>query len=178
MKEAAMGWLFTEGATRDDVICDRIQSWSNEEFSTTVIAHCVRDDVLWSIREVTYKESSKVKRYIFCDLLEKHSDQHYNGWGYKSMDEGMHPYCYSCPKDYLNRVPEVACAQWREGVLKRHRLAHQTLAIGDCISLVGFKIPHVDITCLKPLRGAYGGVVYSLKRNFLGEKLGCTSVAE
>jgi hypothetical protein len=56
------------------------------------------------------------RRYIQCDLLKGGG----NGWGYKSMDESMHPYYYSCPLSYLDLAPEQ-CAEWRQKVREYHR---------------------------------------------------------
>lgn len=51
--------------------------------------------------------------FIGCYLLT-----HYKGdWGYKPLEESMHPYYYSCPKSWLNSVP-VVDAEWREGVVR------------------------------------------------------------
>lgn len=41
-------------------------------------------------------------------------------WGYKAMDESVHPYYFSCPKRYLTMAPEV-CPEWREKVLAHHQ---------------------------------------------------------
>src|SRR3546814_16245151 len=54
-------------------------------------------------------------RYIRCDLLECSGGQ----WGYKPLDESMHPYYYSCPLSYLDLAPEQS-ADWRAGVRAYH----------------------------------------------------------
>jgi hypothetical protein len=54
-------------------------------------------------------------RYIRCDLLERSGNQ----WGYKPLDESMHPYYYSCPLSYLDLAPEQS-ADWRAGVRAYH----------------------------------------------------------
>ena len=40
-------------------------------------------------------------------------------WGYKPLDESMHPYYYSCPLSYLDLAPEQS-AEWRAGVRAYH----------------------------------------------------------
>ncbi len=45
------------------------------------------------------------------------------GWGYKELEESMHPYFYSCPLGYLNLVPIEQYggnAQWRSLVKQYH----------------------------------------------------------
>ena len=54
-------------------------------------------------------------RYIRCDLLERSGGQ----WGYKPLDESMHPYYYTCPLSYLDLAPEQS-ADWRAGVRAFH----------------------------------------------------------
>ncbi|WP_373421696.1 hypothetical protein [Burkholderia multivorans] len=88
-----------------------------------VIAHTLRGNVLWSVAEVTAKvegvhrdlSPGQSLRYIRCDLLELSGRQ----WGYKPLDESMHPYYYSCPPSYLDLAPEQS-ADWRAGVRAYH----------------------------------------------------------
>ena len=49
----------------------------------------------------------------------------WNRWGYKDMEESMHPYYYSCPLSYLELVPidqYGGNAAWRAGVQQYHAL--------------------------------------------------------
>ena len=79
--------------------------------------------MLWSVIEMTAKVEGlhhdlapgQSLRYIRCDLLEGSGRQ----WGYKPMDESMHPFYYSCPLSYLDLAPEQS-AQWRAGVRAYH----------------------------------------------------------
>lgn len=59
------------------------------------------------------------ERWIGCDLLEYSKRD--EGWGYKDMDESMHPYYYSCPLSYLDMVPVVGSEEWRQGVREYHQ---------------------------------------------------------
>ncbi|MDO7894611.1 hypothetical protein Q5Z23_33160, partial [Pseudomonas aeruginosa] len=94
-----------------------------ERASVKVIAHALRGNVLWSVTEVTAKVEGVHRhlapgqslRYIRCDLLERSGDQ----WGYKPLDESMHPYYYTCPLSYLDLAPEQS-ADWRAGVRAYH----------------------------------------------------------
>ena len=133
-----MGWLFPYGASRKSLIAERVQNWERMTdtgvlIKTICIAHCYRGNVfsgiLWSVWERSFSkddaETEPRQRWIQCDLLRCHSGE----WGYKDMEESMHPYFYSCPLGYLNLVPieqfgghEV----WREGVRQYHaRLAEK-----------------------------------------------------
>jgi hypothetical protein len=112
-----MGWLFTS-RTQSELIAKRTKLHETERFRIEVIAHTLCDDVLWSVVEMTDKNDlvpDQPTRYIRCDLLGKHEDQ----WGYKSLDESMHPYYYSCPLIYLDMAPEQS-REWRKGVRAYH----------------------------------------------------------
>ena len=110
-----MGWLFTRGSTRRGLIAERAANWERTAedgmlVKCTCLAHCYRggvySGVLWAVWERTFtKDGQEVRpteRWITCDLLRYRKD---DGWGYKDMDESMHPYFYSCPLGYLKMVP-------------------------------------------------------------------------
>ncbi len=126
-----MGWLFRHGSTRRQLITERTENWTREgaegvTVATTCLAHCYRggvfSGVLWAVWERTFaKDGQQVKpteRWITCDLL-----RYQDGWGYKDLDESMHPYYYSCPAKYLDLVPIDTYggnAEWRELVKQHH----------------------------------------------------------
>ena len=128
-----MGWLFRAGSTRRELIAERTKDWETDgpegsTVSTVCLAHCYRGNVcsgvLWAVWERTFnKEGESVKpveRWITCDLLRYQRDY---GWGYKDMDESMHPFSYSCPLGYLEKVPidqYGGNTEWREGVREYH----------------------------------------------------------
>jgi len=112
-----MGWLFFNGKSKADLINILTASESAEAGSRKVLAHCVRGNVLWSVVEFTRAQDGRVVRYIGCDLLQKSGGE----WGYKGMDESVHPLYYSCPLKYLDMVPEVANQEWRDKVRAFHR---------------------------------------------------------
>jgi len=112
---------------RRDLIADRIAdaTWERNsdraEVQVVTLAHCYRggrfSGILWYVRQANIA-GVEVDRFIACDLLKYSGD---NGtWGYKDMDEGAHPYFYSCPLKYLELVPKVACEEWRAGVRAWH----------------------------------------------------------
>ena len=100
-----MGWTFTRDATRADVIADRIEAWSNDTHAGQTIRHCLKGNVLWTVRSIIDKGSRRVERYIGCDLLQRERGY---GWGYKDLEESSGPFYFSCPLGYLAMVP-VAC---------------------------------------------------------------------
>ena len=125
-----MGWLFVPGSNRRSMIKDRTEGWerTNDDgmtIKTFCLAHCFRGNcfsgVLWSVFERTFlREGEQIEptqRWIQCDLMRySRSD---DGWGYKDMEESLHPFYFSCPKKYLDLVPiEIygGNAEWREEV--------------------------------------------------------------
>lgn len=128
-----MGWLFTHGSTRQGLIRERAENWDRTAddgtmVKSTCLAHCFRggrfSGVLWAVWERTFmkdgQEMQPTERWITCDLLRYQMGY---GWGYKDIDESMHPYYYSCPLKYLEMVPIDQYGgneQWREGVRAHH----------------------------------------------------------
>jgi hypothetical protein len=128
-----MGWLFKCGYTRRDMIEERIKDWERTApdgmvVKTVCLAHCYRggafSGVLWTVWERTFtRDGQQVQpkqRWIGCDLLQYQRDY---GWGYKDMEESMHPYRYSCPLKYLDLVSLDQFggnAEWRDGVRSYH----------------------------------------------------------
>ena len=127
-----MGWLFTRGLTRKDLIADRSKDWERDTgemqvktSASPIVTGAVRFPVsLWAVWERTFTKDGQTaqptERWITCDLLRHQKDY---GWGYKDMDESMHPYYYSCPLGYLEMVPidqYGGNAEWRECVRRYH----------------------------------------------------------
>lgn len=169
-----MGWLFTAGQTRAALIRRLTEPQHNETSSYRTLVHCAKGNVLWAVQEVVFKVAKPHHdigvpySFIGCYLLANH---HGCGWGYKDMEESMHPYHYHCPLSYLDMAPE-ACPDWRQKVREWHARASRPVAIGDIWSLVGSKVDVVVIQSARPLRGRdRSGVLYRIPRRFLGEKL-------
>ena len=163
-----MGWLFIQNATRNEVINKLIAFEENEHGIWKTHRHCTRGNVLWSIVEWTDKTKSKTRKIIACNLLKKSSDMYgtrkVTSWGYKSMDESVHPSYYTCPPSYLKEAPEVTCEEWREQV-RKYNLTYQ---LGDRLTLHGCKIPYVEVVSVKPLQGSYDGIRYRIPRDMIG----------
>lgn len=116
-----MGWCFSR-QSRTQLIHELIQPQDGERALHEVIAHTLRGNVLWSVVRVTAKEVGilglsigESTSYTRCDLLQGSGGE----WGYKPLEESMHPYYYSCPLRYLDMDPEH-CREWREGVNAYH----------------------------------------------------------
>ena len=162
-----MGWLFTQGATRADIIADRVRTWSNDTHAGRTLRHCTKGNVLWTVRELTDKATGITERYIGCYLLQRERGY---GWGYKDMCESMHPYYYSCPLAYLEIVP-TECEPWRERVREYHARQSRRLTVGVTYALIGRTIPHVEIVSLRPLRGRHNGTTYRVSKSYIGDEL-------
>lgn len=127
-----MGWLFTAGSTRRQLIEERKSNWEAAGpegivVKTTCLAHCYRGGVfagvLWTVWERTFakdgQDTEPPQRWIGCDLL-RYRD---GAWGYKDMEECMFPYYFSCPLKYFDLAPFEEYgghAEWREQVRQHH----------------------------------------------------------
>lgn len=158
-----MGWLFTHGQSRADLIQSRVKPWDNEGTHGETIDYAVCMNVLWTVNVIT-KDGKETSRFIGCDLLAKHD----GAWGYKDMTESMGPCYYSCPLRFLDIVP-VASAEWREKVKEYHAKRQRKFELHKTYQLIGCKIPHVKIVSVRPLQGEYNGKVYRVAKRLLGE---------
>jgi hypothetical protein len=122
-----MGWLFTEGQSRREVIHARLRRQWCEGYSGGRLAHVLRGNILWSVWELT-KPDGTSERFIACDVLASKRDY---GWGYEDMEESEGPCCYSCPLAYLDIAP-AANERWRSRVREYHeRRKTRKQAISD-----------------------------------------------
>ncbi|WP_447859728.1 hypothetical protein [Nitrospira calida] len=174
-----MGWSFTVGASRSDIIQERTRSWSNGAVKAVCLRHAVRGNVLWTVWEQTFADG-RTERFIGCDVLHKAED----GWGYKGMEELMGPCYHTCPLEYLDLVPP-ANESWREKVRTYHarrQAQHQlsrSLSIGDRVRLHPntARIDEAEIVSLKPLIVAGCSRRYRISRALIAEILPRNSYA-
>lgn len=157
-----MGTYYTYGASRKDIIEEITKAGTSDKMDRAwyTVAHTCRGNILWTVQAVVPKDGAEV-RYIGCYLLTPSRD----GWGYKPMDESVHPYYYTCPLKYLALVPEVQCQEWRDNVALYHRRTGQTLKVGQLIALTNGWL--LEVTSVRPLRGTMGGQVYRIPRGML-----------
>lgn len=184
-----MGFTSIQGASKADVVKERIEPWQNDKpvseaglksVNAVCLAHAVVGNCLWSVWEHTntYIQPSplpdrvEAKRYIALDLLS--CDKGY-GWGYKDMCESAHPYYYNCPVKFLDMVP-VACEEWRKKVFEYHDAkktktsVRRDVQVGQFLKLIGANIPYVQVvvkTSKNKIIGAYGGRSYSIAPRFI-----------
>jgi len=161
-----MGWSHTYGASKSDVINEVTRDYTGASGTTfKTLKHCARGNALYAVTE-TVREG-KTERFVAVYLLSKNPNV---GWGYKAMDEGMHPYYYGCPVGYLNLCTEPmndSSAKWREKVRARAATRGRKLAVGDKAELTNGWT--VEITGLKPLSCSYKGITYKLSRKMLAD---------
>lgn len=159
-----MGWTITPGASRRDIISDRIRDEESDRLRRHCLAHAVRGNVLWTVWEITRLPGNETDRYIGCDLLGTDGEKN---WGYKDLEESMGPCQVNCPLKFLSLVPQVTNEGWREQVRRHHARNRQKIAVGQKLTLVNASIPHVSVTSVKPLRGTYLGATYRIPRRFI-----------
>lgn len=128
-----MGWLFTEGQTKAELIAHLTEGDSK----IRTHSKCVRGSTLWAVQE----NMEYPGRFIIAYLLR--SDPGY-GWGYKPVSESMGPAELSCPIGYLDEVPvadSLYAGPWRTRVRQRHadkqakRRMLADASVGDHITL-------------------------------------------
>jgi hypothetical protein len=120
-----MGWMFehnTGSMKVKEYAQTLLNGWENDKAKVTVVDHSLRGQHLWVALERTIKEQNRSHRFIVLYLLEKHDGM----WGYKDLDETMHPYFYDCPKRLLKSAPydpefdsHDGAKKWREIVMSK-----------------------------------------------------------
>lgn len=123
-----MGWYYGYNQTRASVIEELTPAEKVSEGGTfKTLRKFTSGNTLWTVHETTLN-GAEPERWIGCYLLSRGTG---DGWGYKPMEESMHPYYYSCPLAFLDEVPETsrgANPKWREGVRKYHAERNARLA--------------------------------------------------
>ncbi|TCG09206.1 hypothetical protein BZM27_06680 [Paraburkholderia steynii] len=131
-----MGWLFSHGQTRAQLIARITRNEEHDDCARRCLRHCSSGNVLWTVWEIERPGDTPL-RYIGCDLLAW--DKGCAGWGYKDLCEEMEPFYYSCPLAYLEIVPPASPA-WREKVRAWHAARSRVLTPGDMLTLKGLSI--------------------------------------
>lgn len=169
-----MGWLFTKGQTRAQLIARLTTPWTSEEtnLSYTPIRHCTKGNNLWSVWE-----RSDGHRFLALDMMKPEKGY---GWGYKGMDESSGPAYVNCPLAYLDLVPDPGyyATEWRERVRaywaaqERQRATAKAAKCGDVLTLVGATLDAVRIVSNRngTLVGvAANGRAYRIPMKMVGE---------
>lgn len=174
-----MGWYYTHGATRKDVIAELTPAEISREgggcFRT--LRHCCRGNTLYALHQSVLPDGSSTK-WIGVYLMQRSSD----GWGHKPMDESMHPYNYACPLSYLDEADEPAnedAANWRAKVrlfaAAKAKQDAKRPQVGEVWSCTGRNCKRVRIAKVEGRRiEAYnltGGGYYRIPKKLLGERM-------
>jgi hypothetical protein len=160
-----MGWTSYSNYSKSDVIND-IKTMYPADMQWSLVGNN-----LWGLF-TAIRETERVKVGEKVILLYRLSSFGKNGYGYKDMCESMHPYQYNCPLKFL-KESVVECQEWRDNVVKFHennsnlRKQVANLMIDDIIQLKNSRIKEVKIVSVKPLLGAYGGVVYKIPKKMI-----------
>ena len=122
-----MGYVFTSGYRRKDVIEQVTRPWTDEHgVLHRPLKHCTRGNTLWMVYQVGDEEP-----FIVCTLLRPgRGGTRGSEWGYKHMTESMGPNYYSCPVGYLDLAPEPeheetfgSSDNWRAKVRRAYALS-------------------------------------------------------
>ncbi len=181
-----MGYSWTVGATRKDVIKEITESHNNKWYKinqnnrigrtqtqiTYNIVKCIRQcsrgyTTLWTVWEnntynIITDELIGTRKYILCSLLKRVKETGHArlySWGHKDMPESVCPYYFSCPMGYL-KLAELTSKKWREGV----KAYHIKYKVGDELKLSSRDVPYAIITSTKPLIGRRNGRLYRIRR--------------
>lgn len=106
-----MGWLFYKNS-KDELVKDLLDPAKYS--SATITDHSLRGNHLW----IQIEKNDTKERLIGLFLLGS-SGRTFQNWGYKDMDETMHPYYYDCPLRLIDTATEPlneASAEWRKKV--------------------------------------------------------------
>jgi hypothetical protein len=172
-----MGWYYTYGATKPKIIAEITAPMASACYgSRETLKKCVRGNVLWVLHKTT-NPAGEVTKWIGCYLLgAAHGSSRDNPeWGYKPMDEDMHPYYYSCPASILDEAdpPRTESSmKWR--ALCREHAAKQSraLKVGQWYALPGRQPNAVWVSSISPLRGvSAGGLTFKLARRMIGDEI-------
>lgn len=109
-----MGWYFC--AASKDELMSHIERDLAGLSDAEIIGKSLRGSRLW----IAMRRGEQ--RFIVLYLLSKSKDSSWP-WGYKDMDETMHPYYYDCPLRLLDATaPEEGKeeSEWRKAVREHH----------------------------------------------------------
>ncbi len=162
-----MGWLFTNGASKAQVVREILDS--NQGSRLTILDKALVGNNLW----IAY-ETPEGKKFIALYLLSGRGGE---GYGYKDMDETMGPYYYDCPLRLLKVAPynntflNVSSFEWREKVVAFHAEKARRRAILKALkpgTVVKIKsntagIERATIVSVKPLRGTVGSATLTYR---------------
>jgi len=115
-----MGWLFeyqTEDMRRKDYAAYLLRGncvHMHPGGSVRPVASSLQGNCFWVVLESYRKDTGQISQWIALFLLSRND----GCWGYKDMDEDMHPYFYTCPLKFLRMTkPRTQDSlNWRKNV--------------------------------------------------------------
>jgi hypothetical protein len=164
-KGQPMGWLYTEGQTRRQLIDNLTREWETADRKGSTYKRYCSGNTLFTVTEIVNKHSGEIMRYIGVYLLQR--EQNY-GWGYKDMDESMGPYQYGCPLSFFDLVPDPGgyATEWRKRNRENHARRFQKLELHQRVKLTNGQ--WYKIVSLRPLRATDEvGCTYRVPRRML-----------
>jgi len=113
-----MGWFFTHGASRKDII-EYLSRPHRSDLSThSTVARYFRGNTMYAVHEIKAHDGSKMERYACVYLLQRDKD----GWGYKPLEETCGPYYCDMPGKHLDMLTPTDhqwANEWRATCRKR-----------------------------------------------------------
>ena len=124
-----MGWLYC-GESKDEVL--EIIRKDLRQAGYEVMGEALRGGRYWvALRSVNYireVDETVFDTFICLYLLRGDGGSGCFKWGYKDMDESMHPYYYDCPLWLLNATRPEGREEstWRKAVREYHAVRKRT----------------------------------------------------
>ena len=159
-----MGWTSSTQWYNQSKMIEYLISEERTGPNLMCMAHQCKGNILWIVWQSTKERGGK--SWIECTLIRKFG---YEEYGYKDMEESMHPYYYNCPLSYLKMANDGIHEEWRARV-KAHwdnLKAIRALQRGSQVFLKWDSVNPVTISNTRPLRGTYKGVYYRQKEKQL-----------
>jgi len=156
-----MGWSYNTNQYQTKAEfkakCIALCNWETDEtLYSTSMSRAVGNH-LWVAAQQTNKETGEKISYVTLFLMAK-----YQGcWGYKGMDESMHPYYYDCPQSVIDAVDPAthkSALEWRAGVVnhrERKKVAKQlikSVQVGSVVKFSGLSHSYT-VQSINPLLG-------------------------
>lgn len=175
-----MGWTFTHGASKADVIRELTTDSVTEDRVFKTLRKCLKGNTMYAL--VESGKPGETKKWIAVYLLAAHNGD----WGYKDIDETMGPVQCECPVKYLDEADEPMneyARDWREvcraRAAKRSAQAAKRPKVGEIWSCHGRNCKKIRIVEVKGrrivARNLTGGGIYRIPKKILGERLEASS---
>jgi len=172
-----MGWLFTQGASKTDVIRELTRDQSTDERVYRTLRKCLRGNTMYAL--VESGPVGETRKWIGVFMLGSERDF---GWGYKDVDESMGPVQCDCPVSYLDEADEPVneyAREWRETcrtrAARRKAQAAKRPKPGERWSCRGRHCKEIRIVSVEGRRivaaNVADGQLYRIPKKLLGEKL-------